>query len=156
MTSNTLNSRIAYCVLRITSRLSYVTFGAWRLSLVFALLVLTACGRGQASTTTQQTVDGLTIALERPQQIALLQDYEFTITLTDVAGQPVDGATLFIEQDMPAMKMQSNQPLGEPLGHGKYQVKGVFTMEGEWRVTVRAKVAGKDYAATFDQTVTPQ
>ena len=156
MTSNTLNSRIAYYVLPITSRLSYVTFGAWRLSLAFALLVLTACGRGQASTTTQQTVDGLTIALERPQQIALLQDYEFTITLTDTAGQPVDGATLFIEQDMPAMKMQSNQPLGEPLGHGKYQVKGVFTMEGEWQVVVRAKVGGKDYAATFDQTVTPQ
>ena len=119
------------------------------------LFILSACG-GQPSVTSQQTVDDLTIALQRPQQIALLQDYEFTITLTDAAGKPVDGATLFIEQDMPTMKMQSNQPLGEPLGGGKYRVKGVFTMEGNWRVIVHASVAGKDYAATFDQVVTPQ
>jgi outer membrane biogenesis lipoprotein LolB len=132
-------------------------FTFYVLHFIFActLFILAACG-GPASTTTQQTVDGLTIALQRPQQLALLQDYEFTITLTDASGQPVEGATLFVEQDMPTMKMQSNQPLGEPLGAGKYRVKGVFTMEGEWRVTVHAKVAGKDYAATFDQTVTPQ
>ena len=119
--------------------------------------VLIACGGGRAGyTAQQQTVDGLLITLERPQQIAVLQDYEFFVTLADAGGKPIDQATVFLEQDMPAMRMGSPQPLGEPLGNGQYRIKGVFTMEGAWRLTIHATVAGKDYAATFYQQVTVQ
>jgi hypothetical protein len=52
--------------------------------------------------------------------------------------------------------MGSNQPLGEPLGNGQYRLKGVFTMDGAWKLVIHASVAGKDYAATFNQQVTPQ
>jgi hypothetical protein len=127
--------------------------------LAIFLLLLAACGAGGGRAgyvSAQQTVDGLTIVLERPQQIAVLQDYEFFVTLTDAAGGRVEGATVFLEQDMPAMPMGSNQPLGEPLGNGQYRLKGVFTMDGEWRLVIHASVAGKDYAASFDQQVSPQ
>jgi hypothetical protein len=106
-------------------------------------------------TSQQQTVDGLTITLERPRQIAVLQNYEFVVTLADSAGKGVDGATVFLEQDMPAMKMSSNQPLGQPIGYGQYRLKGVFTMDGDWQLVIHASIGGKEYAATFQQQVTP-
>jgi len=121
--------------------------------------VLAACGSdgGRAGyTSQQQTVDGLTITLERPQKVATLQDFEAFVTLTDASGKHVDGATVYLEQNMPTMKMSSNQPLGEPLGNGQYRLKSVFTMDGAWVLVVHASAAGKDYAASFDQQVTPK
>jgi hypothetical protein len=134
------------------------SLGLWRYLIGLCAVLLGACGGGTRAgyTSQQQTIDGLTIALERPQQIAVLQDYEAIVMLTDAAGQRVDGATVYLEQDMPGMTMNSNQPLGEPLGDGQYRIKGVFTMDGAWHLVIHAGVAGKDYAATFELQVTPQ
>jgi len=118
---------------------------------------LCACGSGTRAgyTSQQQTVDGVTITLERPQQVVILQDIEAFVTLADASGKRIDGATVYLEQDMPSMKMSSNQPLGEPLGNGQYRLKSVFTMDGAWTVVVHAGVAGKNYAASFEQPVVP-
>jgi nitrogen fixation protein FixH len=97
----------------------------------------------------------MTITLERPQQIAILQDFESIVTLADASGKRVDSAKVYLEQDMPTMKMRSNQPLGEPLGNGQYRLKSVFTMDGAWVMVIHARVAGKEYAASFDLQVTP-
>ncbi len=120
--------------------------------------LLAACGGGGRSgyIAEQQTVDGVTFKLERPDQLKLLQDYQLYLTLTDASGKPIDGATVFMEQDMAAMPMKSNQPLGEPLGNGQYRIAVVFTMEGEWQLVVHAKIGGKESVATFKQTVSPQ
>jgi hypothetical protein len=137
-----------------------VTLRAIRIITGFFLLItaLAACGSsGRAGyTSQQQMIDGITITLERPQQIAILQDVEYFVTLADTSGTRIDGAMVYLEQDMPTMKMGSNQPLGEPLGNGQYRLKNVFTMDGAWVVVIHASVAGKNYAATFDQQVTPQ
>ena len=119
---------------------------------------LAACGSGGRAgyISQQQTIDGITITLERPQQIAILQDFEYIVTLADATGKRVDSATVYLEQDMPTMKMGSNQPLGEPLGNGQYRLKSVLTMDGAWVLVVHANIAGKEYAASFDQQVVPQ
>jgi hypothetical protein len=123
------------------------------LALVF---ILAACGGGRAAyTAEQQTVNGITIKLEHPQQLAPLQQYELFVTLTGADGRPIDRAIVFLEQDMPAMPMKSNQPIGEPLGNGQYRITGVFSMDGAWQLVIHARVAGQEYAATFDQSVTP-
>jgi len=135
------------------------TLYALRTTLLFFafVLLLAACGGGRAGyAADQQTVNGVTIKLEHPQQVALLQNYELFVTLTGADGKPIDGATVFMEQDMPAMPMNSNQPLGEPIGNGQYRISGVFSMDGAWRLTIHARVAAQEYVATFDQTVTPQ
>lgn len=128
----------------------------WIVQFAFCIsLVLVACG-GSARpgyTSQQQTVDGLTITLERPRQVEILKEYEFFVTLADAQGRPVDGATVYADLVMPAMPMGANQPLADPLGDGEYRVKGVFTMEGNWGITVHATVAGNDRAATFEQPV---
>jgi|GEM_PF-523373 len=117
---------------------------------------LAACGGGRPGyITQQQPADGLTITLERPQQAQVLKDYDLFVTLIDAHGKPVDDAIVFIDIVMPAMSMGTYQPLADPLGNGQYRVKGVFTMEGAWRLTIHAKVAGQEHAATFDQSVTP-
>jgi hypothetical protein len=130
-----------------------------RAAIFLLITTLAACGSaggGAGYTSQQQTIDGMTITLERPQQIAILQDFEAIVTLADVTGKRIDGAIVYLEQDMPTMKMSSNQPLGEPLGSGQYRLKSVFTMDGAWMMVIHASVAGKDYAASFDQQVTAQ
>jgi hypothetical protein len=131
------------------------SFPAARNILWLALIALAACG-GSGTSAEKQTVDGLTFTLERPQLVALLENYTYVVTLTDASGHPIDGATVFMEQDMPAMPMGSNQPLGEPLGQGKYRITGVFTMEGDWLLKIHARVAGAEHVATFEQKIAPQ
>ncbi|MEO7908409.1 MAG: FixH family protein [Roseiflexaceae bacterium] len=136
-----------------------MTFRAILITAFFLLAVgLAGCGSGGGRagyTSQQQTIDGMTITVERPQQIAILQDFVYVVTLADASGKRVDGAIVYLEQDMQSMKMRSNQPLGEPLGNGQYSLKSLFTMEGAWVVVIHASSAGKNYAATFDQQVTP-
>ena len=124
--------------------------------LVF-LLGLAACAAGGTPgyTTQQQTVDGITITLERPQQAELLKDYELFVTLKD-GGTTIDGATVFVEMSMPTMPMPPQQPIADSLGGGRYRLKNAFTMEGDWKVDVHATIAGKEYIATFDQPVSLQ
>lgn len=118
------------------------------------LLALAGCGRA-ATSVAEQTVDGVTIALERPAELALLQDYELIVALRDSASQPIDGATVFLEPTMPAMPMGSNQPLGEPLGGGRYRIRGVFTMEGRWLLKIHVVLADVRRVAVFEQQVQP-
>ena len=104
----------------------------------------------------------MTLEIGRPRSLLTSEQRESfllvrkIVRLADASGKRVDGATVYLEQDMPAMKMASNQPLGEPLGNGQYRLKSLFTMEGAWVVVIHASVAGKEYAATFDQQVMPQ
>lgn len=130
------------------------TVGYTLVTMLSALVLLIACGGGRPGySSASQVADGVTITLERPTTITPLQDYEFFVTLTDASGKPLDGATVFLEQDMPGMPMGSNQPLGETLGNGQYRIRGVFTMDGKWVVKVHAMVGGSEHIASFDQEV---
>jgi hypothetical protein len=121
---------------------------------LLAALILTACATGRPETIVlRQTVDGLTMTLEKPREIVALQDYEMVITLSDAAGKPVDGASVYLDLTMPGMTMGVNQPLADSRGGGRYTVHAVFSMEGNWRTVVHASVAGEEYVAGFDHPV---
>ncbi|MBC8075858.1 MAG: FixH family protein [Chloroflexales bacterium] len=134
-------------------------------ALLLALL-LAGCGtQGQGATTSapapntsvrQQTVGGLTIALEAPAAPALLDQASFLITLTDAGGKPVNGADVYIDMTMATMKMGTNKPVASAAGNGTYRAQGTFDMAGDWTITVHATVAGKEHAATFDSQVAEQ
>ena len=127
-----------------------------RIVLLIAILALAACAVGAPPTVAlQQTVDGLTVTLEKPAEIVALQDYELVVSLADAQGRPVDGASVYFDLAMPGMVMGVNQPLAEPLGGGRYRVRAVFSMDGSWRTTVHATVDSQDYAAGFDHLVAP-
>nr|PZN29953.1 MAG: hypothetical protein DIU80_08460 [Chloroflexota bacterium] len=64
------------------------------ISLLLAALLIAACGAGRPETLTRsQTVDGLTIAVEQPQQVVDLQDYDLIESRTDPKGNRVAGAS---------------------------------------------------------------
>lgn len=125
------------------------------LVLVWVLVLLAACSSVPYQTQ-EQTVDGLTIALELPQEPRTLEQYDFYVTLTDSNGQPVSDAEVFFDFTMPAMPMGVNQPVAEPLGDGRYGANTLFSMEGYWHIAVHAVVDGREYVAIFDEDVAPE
>jgi hypothetical protein len=125
-----------------------------RYAALLLLLAVSACAGGTPGyTSQQQTVDGISITLERPEQAELLKDYELFVTLKDAGGTAIDGATVFVEMSMPAMPMPPQQPIADGLGGGRYRLRSAFTMEGDWKVDVHATIAGKEHIASFDQPV---
>jgi uncharacterized GH25 family protein len=118
------------------------------------LLQLAACGAQSAPTSPpqQQTIDGLTIELTTTEQPRLNQQEEFRIRIMR-NNQPVTTAEVYLDLDMPAMPMATNQPIASHSGEGVYLAQSVYTMSGEWTVTVVATVEDKEYRATFNRVV---
>jgi hypothetical protein len=99
-------------------------------------------------------VDTLTIALAAPEKPPLLTEQELVIVLTDQAGQPVDGAEVWLAQVMPIMQHSPNEPDALAAGSGRYKASVLFTMAGNWNVEIPATVRGQDYIATLQAPVT--
>jgi len=127
------------------------------LAVLLTLLGLGGCGStaGTASklVTQKQLVDKLTIALEAPEKSRLLAEQELVIVLTDTAGQPVDGAQVWLALVMPTMQHGPNEPDAVAAGSGRYKASALFTMAGNWNVEIHAMVRGQEYIATFHEPV---
>ena len=99
-------------------------------------------------------MDQLTIALEAPEKPPLLAEQELVIVLTDQAGQPVDGAEVWLGLVMPTMQHSPNEPDAVAAGPGRYKARALFTMVGNWNIEIHATVREKEYIATFHAPVT--
>lgn len=120
---------------------------------LLALLAMAACGSPAAPPARyEQTVDGLTIALEATESPRLNASERLLVTLTDAQGRPVDGADVYVDLDMPVMPMGTNRPIAEPQGEGRYLASTAYTMVGEWELTVVAEVDGEEHRAMFEIT----
>jgi len=75
---------------------------------------------------------------------------EFTVTVTDAAGQAVNDATVSLDLTMPAMHMPPNQPELPFVADGKYLGSAPFTMRGWWRIEVIIDRGGQTTSAFFD------
>lgn len=127
-----------------------------RLLILIAALLLAACTTAVSQTVAlRQAVEGFSITLEKPSELVALRNYELLVSLADAEGKPVDGASVYLDLTMSGMVMGVNQPSAEPLGNGRYGVRTAFSMDGNWRTTVHANVAGKEYVAGFDHPVEP-
>ncbi len=137
----------------------FKNFAQWRalvriLPLVIAGMIVGACS-ATPTVVEERVVDGLTVALERPAQPVALHDYSFTATITDAADQPVDAALVYFDFTMPQMEMGVHQPIADRLGPGKYGVRTIYSMEGDWRITIVATIDGREVRAWFDHPVLP-
>ena len=67
---------------------------------------------------------------------------EATLTVTDGQGQPLSGAVIEVNVDMPSMPMMHKvpkavaAPTGEP---GRYKVRFTLEMAGEWAAQIEVK-----------------
>lgn len=131
----------------------------WQALLRIALLLIAGIVASACSATPtiveERIVDGLTIALERPAQPVALRDYSFTATITNAADQPVDATLVYFDFTMPQMEMGVHQPIADRLGPGKYGVRTIYSMEGDWRITIVATIDGREVRAWFDHPVLP-
>ena len=119
-------------------------------SILLIMSILTGCA---STMRREQTIDGLTIALEHSSIVPINTDQELLITLHDELGNPVNDAIVALDLVMPGMPMGQNKPLADPLGDGRYKVHALYTMTGNWTIYVRVNHQGKQYVATFEQAV---
>ncbi|WP_151772153.1 FixH family protein [Streptomyces abyssomicinicus] len=69
------------------------------------------------------------------------------ITVKDAAGQPVEGAKVEINPEMPNMKMKGGDQTARPEGEG-YQAKLVLGMPGDWKITVQVRPGSGEASST--------
>jgi hypothetical protein len=121
--------------------------------LISALFSLAGCSQPTIETMSQ-THGGLTVELSfDPNPPAMMTSVEMTLVLKDSSGQPVDGAQVFYDLTMPAMKMPPNQPQAVGQGNGSYQTEATFTMGGQWQADVTVTVNGETVNFIFDFNV---
>jgi hypothetical protein len=123
-------------------------------------LVLGSCGglsRAPAPELVQQrqVVGGLTIVFDHPEEVRVNQQQKLLATITDAQGRPVDDASVYFDLVMPAHPMGVNQPIAIANGNGVYESGGVYTMDGDWLITVVATIEDQTSKATFTIPVLP-
>lgn len=123
-------------------------------------LALSSCGGSSVPSAAavvqqRQVVGELTIGFEHPDEVRVNQQQQLLATITDAQGRPVDDANVYFDLVMPAHPMGMNQPLAIPSGNGMYESGGVYTMDGDWLITVVATIEGQTSKATFTVPVLP-
>jgi len=119
------------------------------LAVLIGMTVLSAggCGseqsEGDGSTVfAPQTVGGLTVTLRAsPYPPAPMHEAEFSISITDGQGRPVEGAEVSCDMTMPAMPMPPNHPQAAEQSPGVYKAPVMFTMAGEWEALIEVLLA---------------
>jgi protein SCO1 len=111
-----------------------------------------ASGTPAGAVTLAQQVDGHTVDFNAtPGQFGT---YDFTVTVEDSQGVPVQGASIDLNLTMPSMVMSPVNvrlaPMNPPVP-GSYQARGVISMTGPWRAVVQIQAPGaQPVKATFD------
>lgn len=79
-----------------------------------------------------------------------------TIEITDSRGDPIDAEEVVVTPAMASMGMTGPTLAADEIEPGRYQATGaLFTMLGEWTLTVRVEGAGADDEATFTVETDP-
>lgn len=123
-----------------------------RTLLLCVSLMLAACSPFTAAPTSvrqSQVVAGVKITLDAPSAPQVNQEQRFIVTLEDDDGHPIDDADVYLDLVMPTMPMGMNHPEAVVDGPGRYRTNTVYTMSGEWQITVVATIEQHAYRATF-------
>jgi YtkA-like len=79
-----------------------------------------------------------------------------TIEVTDARGDPVDADQVVVTPVMAEMGMTRPALVADEVEPGRYRATGeLFSMLGEWTLTVRIESAGADDEATFTVKADP-
>lgn len=123
-----------------------------RLTILLFLLVLAAAGC--ARTSSEPATAGPDIALTYLPDPAVVGEAKLLVTLTDMAGQPIEDAAVHVKGDMnhagmvPVLAEATSGP------GGVYELPFRWTMSGSWIVTVEAALAdGTAVSRRFDVSV---
>lgn len=109
--------------------------------IALAALVLCSTGSPTFSQAVAQVAAPLTVewTLEKTKKAL---EREATLTVANAQGQPVSGATIEVNVDMPSMPMMHRVPkvTAEPAGEpGRYKARFTVEMVGEWAAHIEVK-----------------
>ena len=118
-----------------------------------SLLLLFPAGAGAGGF--QAEASGLRLELQsKPAQLIQGRETVYTLSLRDAGGRWVTGAKVTLMGQMPD-GMAVLAPLRETSQAGLYSGQVLFTMEGEWRLTVRIIQTDKPLELSFIEQVGP-
>jgi Cu(I)/Ag(I) efflux system membrane fusion protein len=112
---------------------------AWTLG----CLLLVACSKPPASQSTSAGDFRLELALVPDPPTT--GENRLLVTVRDATGNPLDGAQLAFEYDMPAMGSMPQMKGGgttEALGKGRYSIRYPLQMPGDWMLTLGIEAPG--------------
>ena len=118
-----------------------------RICLLAAMVLFPACARPKQETATAGDLRiGVAVEPDPPRA----GDNRVRLTITDAAGQPVEGARIAFEYDMAAMGNMPEMKGGgdvESLSGGRYEVSYNLSMNGDWSLRVGVDAAGHGHQA---------
>lgn len=110
-------------------------------SIVSAALISCWCATWLSSPVLAQAAGPLSVewTLEKTRKPL---EREAMLTVTNPQGQPVSGASIEVNVDMPSMPMMHKVPkaIAEPAGQpGRYKTRFTLEMAGEWAAQIEVK-----------------
>lgn len=112
-------------------------------------LLLVACGRQNAPTTTPASIDMAVRAEPEPLAVG---ETTLIVTLRDASAAPIEGAVLKVHGDMDHEGMTPVDREARAGAGGEYRVPFEWTMGGGWIVTITAQLpdSGGEFTKTFN------
>jgi mono/diheme cytochrome c family protein len=96
-----------------------------------------------------QTIEGLRLLLDHPDDAQTLQEQRMQIWLQDGRGHPVSGAEVRLDLAMPMLCASGDAPAATEIAPGSYEATTTYVMSGSWTVTVSVLRDGARSAASF-------
>lgn len=115
------------------------------IGIITMVILLAACGGGFS-----QTADTDSYRVQLSLDGVDFDQHTATIAVQDKSGQAAAVDQVVVAPIMEAMGMVSPEQTAQPLGQGRYQVRGqFFSMLGDWEFDVRISSGGKQEVARF-------
>lgn len=106
-------------------------------------VLLSACGSDATPTSTSsKPVD---IKVESNPNPAMMGDLELILSITDVNGNPLEGATVDVSADHTGHSGMNMSGVATEQSAGKYAINANFSMSGTWLLTVYVRKGEIDY-----------
>lgn len=123
------------------------------LAVIVAVAFAAACSQPQPQTLQADTPS---YHVQLDLDAASLGRRTATIEVTDARGDPVDADQVVVTPVMAEMGMTRPALVADEIEPGRYRATGeLFSMLGEWTLTVRIESAGADDEATFTVKAEP-
>src|SRR5512134_249466 len=119
--------------------------------LVMISVLLAACG--SISTPAVASSKPVNIKVETNPNPPVMGDIEVILNITDVNGNPIEGATVDVSADHIDMTGMDMSGAATEQGGGRYAINANFSMSGNWRLKVYVRKDGLDYSEEIDLPV---
>lgn len=111
--------------------------------LVGLSILLAACG-GASAPVAGDNVVNINVTFETRPSPMMMGNGEVILTITDLNGNPIEGATVDVSMEHTGHNMGTMTGVATDQGNGRYAINAGFSMSGTWKLTVYVRKDGID------------